>query len=126
MAFAQRIGLLLFLLATAGFFSVASPHFPSLRNIFNIFVQSSPTLLAAVGMTVVIATAGIDLSVGSIMALSGILAALAMKTHLAGVGGYRRIIRALWGRPGERIARAWNEARSGGRRERGLFRGMKG
>lgn len=102
MAFAQRIGLLLFLLATAGFFSVASPHFPSFRNVFNIFVQSSPTLLAAVGMTVVIATAGIDLSVGSIMALSGILAALAMKIHSAGVGGV-----------------AGSSVRRGGGRERG-------
>ncbi|HOI93971.1 MAG TPA: ABC transporter permease [Syntrophobacter fumaroxidans] len=87
MAFAQRIGLLLFLLATAGFFSVASPHFFSFRNVFNIFVQSSPTLLAAVGMTVVIATAGIDLSVGSIMALSGILAALAMQANPTGIEG---------------------------------------
>jgi len=79
--------LLLFPVATAGFFSVASPHFPSFRNVTNILIRCSPTLFAGVGMTVVIATAGIDLSVGSLMVLSGTLAAVAMKPHSARVGG---------------------------------------
>jgi ribose transport system permease protein len=87
MALVQRLGLLLFLTAIAGLFSVASPHFLSYQNLANIFVQSAPTLLAAVGMTMVIATAGIDLSVGSIMALSGIIAALAMKSQFVAVNG---------------------------------------
>lgn len=79
--------MLLFLLAVAGLFSVTSPHFMSHQNLANILVQSSPTLLAAVGMTMVIATAGIDLSVGSIMALSSIIAALVMKAQsVAGNG----------------------------------------
>jgi ribose/xylose/arabinose/galactoside ABC-type transport system permease subunit len=87
MALVQRFGLLLFLTAIAGLFSAASPHFLSYQNLANIFVQSAPTLLAAVGMTMVIATAGIDLSVGSIMALSSIIAALAMKSQLVAVNG---------------------------------------
>jgi len=87
MALFQRLGLLLFLSAIAGLFAVASPYFLSYQNFANIFVQSSPTLLAAVGMTMVIATAGIDLSVGSIMALSSIVAALAMKSQLAATSG---------------------------------------
>lgn len=78
---------MLFLLAVGGLFGVTSPHFMSHQNLANIFVQSSPTLLAAVGMTMVIATAGIDLSVGSIMALSSIIAALAMKAQLVAANG---------------------------------------
>ncbi|MHC1729512.1 MAG: ABC transporter permease [Syntrophobacteraceae bacterium] len=87
MAFVQRFGLLLFLLAIAGLFSVTSPHFFSQQNLANILVHSAPTLLTAVGMTMVIATAGIDLSVGSIMALSSIIAALAMKSQLVTSNG---------------------------------------
>lgn len=87
MAFARRLGLLFFLAAVAALFSVASPHFLSTQNLANILVQSTPTLLAAVGMTIVIATAGIDLSVGSIMALSGVVAALAMKSQLESTTG---------------------------------------
>lgn len=79
--------MLLFLLAVAGLFSVTSPHFMSHQNLANILVQSSPTLLAAVGMTMVIATAGIDLSVGSIMALSSIIAALVMKVQSVAANG---------------------------------------
>ena len=87
MAFVQRFGLLLFLLAIDGLFGLTSPHFLSHQNLANILVQSAPTLLAAVGMTMVIATAGIDLSVGSIMALSSIIAALAMKSQLVAANG---------------------------------------
>jgi ribose/xylose/arabinose/galactoside ABC-type transport system permease subunit len=82
MAHFQRLGLFFFLVAIGVLFSVASPHFLSLQNLSNILVQSTPTLLAATGMTMVIATAGIDLSVGSIMALSSILSATAMKTEV--------------------------------------------
>ncbi len=81
MAPLERLGLVFFLTAIAGLFSVVSPHFLAYQNVVNILVQSTPTLLTAVGMTVVIATAGIDLSVGSVMALSSILAALAMKAQ---------------------------------------------
>jgi ribose/xylose/arabinose/galactoside ABC-type transport system permease subunit len=88
MALFQRLGLFLFLTAIAVFFSVLSPHFLSLQNLANIFVQTTPTLLAAVGMTMVIATAGIDLSIGSIMALSGVIAALAMKSQIVGLNGF--------------------------------------
>jgi ribose transport system permease protein len=51
--------------------SVASPFFLSGRNIINILYQISSTGILAVGMTCIIITGGIDLSVGSIFEISG-------------------------------------------------------
>jgi ribose transport system permease protein len=51
------------------------PTFPTLGNFNNIATQSSFLLIVAVGMTFVILTGGIDLSVGSVYALGGVLAA---------------------------------------------------
>ena len=48
------------------------------RNIFNVLRQSAPNLLLACGMTMVIILGGIDLSVGSIIAMSGVLCAAAV------------------------------------------------
>jgi simple sugar transport system permease protein len=47
----------------------------------DILQNGAPVMLLAVGMTLVIALAGIDLSVGSVMALAGTVAALAMTGH---------------------------------------------
>lgn len=63
---------LLFLIALV---SMLNPHFFSLDNLLNIFRQTSVNAIIAVGMTLVILTAGIDLSVGSVLALCGALAA---------------------------------------------------
>jgi len=79
----QRPGLLVFLLVMGAFFSVLSPHFLTWENLTNILVQSAVHIMVAVGMTMVIATEGIDLSVGSILALSGIFTAWLMKTGMA-------------------------------------------
>lgn len=51
--------------------SVINPRFMSLGNIFNVLRQSSVNAVIAIGMTLVILTGGIDLSVGSILAISG-------------------------------------------------------
>ncbi len=56
-----------------------SPHFFTERNLFNILDQSVVLGIVAVGMTLVILTGGIDLSVGSIAGLSGIVLALLLK-----------------------------------------------
>lgn len=75
-----RYGALIFLVALFIFFSLAKPNsFPTLFNLFNIMRQASIAGLVAVGMTFVILTGGIDLSVGSIVALAGIIAAAAYK-----------------------------------------------
>lgn len=55
--------------------SIAFPTFPTVGNLANVLTQSSFLLIIAVGMTFVILTGGIDLSVGSVFALGGVLAA---------------------------------------------------
>lgn len=63
---------LLVLIAVVG---IQNPMFVSWDNVSNIFRQTSINAVIAVGMTMVILTAGIDLSVGSILALTGAVAA---------------------------------------------------
>lgn len=55
--------------------SIISPTFFTSRNLINVAKQASITSVIGVGMTFVLITGGIDLSVGSVMALSGTLAA---------------------------------------------------
>ncbi|CPR15395.1 ribose ABC transporter permease [Brenneria goodwinii] len=55
--------------------SAMSPNFFTLNNLFNILQQTSVNAIMAVGMTLVILTSGIDLSVGSLLALTGAVAA---------------------------------------------------
>jgi ribose transport system permease protein len=62
--------------------SILSPVFLTVTNVLNVIRQSSIYGIMAVGMTFVILTAGIDLSVGSILALSGALAAGSLKAGL--------------------------------------------
>ena len=62
----------------------ASDTFLSLSNVINILRQVSINALIAVGMTLVILTGGIDLSVGAVMALSGTVAAGLMAGGLSG------------------------------------------
>ncbi len=58
-----------------GIFPGTSEYFVTLKNLFNVLRQISTNLLLACGMTMVIILGGIDLSVGSVIALSGVLAA---------------------------------------------------
>jgi ribose/xylose/arabinose/galactoside ABC-type transport system permease subunit len=70
----QQYAALAALVALLLFNVVVTPHFVSLQT-FNVnMTQVTPILIVAVGMTFVIATAGIDLSVGSLMAVAGQLA----------------------------------------------------
>ncbi|WP_202080654.1 ABC transporter permease subunit [Caldalkalibacillus salinus] len=55
--------------------SILTPNFLTLSNVLNILRQVSINALIALGMTFVILTGGIDLSVGAILALSGALTA---------------------------------------------------
>lgn len=67
------------LLGFAALFAFLSPHFWSLGNLRSIAEQSSINLIAAVGMTFVVASAGIDLSSGAVVALSGVVMALSLR-----------------------------------------------
>jgi ribose transport system permease protein len=75
----DRLAPLGFLLALAVFFSVRSHGFLTQDNLTNIAVQISVIAVIAIGETFVIVAAGIDLSVGSMVALTGVTAALLMK-----------------------------------------------
>lgn len=68
----DRVGILVVLLALVGFMAVAAPNFGSVDNLLNIARSISINAILAAGMTFVILTAGIDLSVGSILAVSGV------------------------------------------------------
>jgi inositol transport system permease protein len=69
-----RAAPLAFLLVLMLVFSVLQPRFLSELNLFNVMRQISITGLIALGMTFVILTGGIDLSVGSVVALAGLVA----------------------------------------------------
>lgn len=56
-------------------FPGTSEYFLTVKNLFNVLRQISTNLLLACGMTMVIILGGIDLSVGSVIALSGVIAA---------------------------------------------------
>jgi ribose transport system permease protein len=58
---------------------ILSPYFLTVSNLLNILEQSSINAIIAVGMTFVIITAGIDLSVGSILAFSGVVLATVLQ-----------------------------------------------
>lgn len=73
---------LIFLLLLMGIFALLEPRFLMPLNLFNVMRQVSIFGLLAIGMTFVILTRGIDLSVGSLLALTGLVAAAVAKGGL--------------------------------------------
>lgn len=71
----SRVQSIIGLVALCIILSIATPRFFTFSNLFNILRQTSLNAIMAVGMTFVILTAGIDLSVGSILAFSSAVAA---------------------------------------------------
>lgn len=71
----QKFGPLLALLLIVAIITVINPSFMTSTNILNVLRQVSISALIAFGMTFVILTGGIDLSVGSTLALTGAIAA---------------------------------------------------
>ncbi len=68
----RELGLLALLLLVIGIFWTISPAFRSPENFRNVLRDQAPLAILATGMTLVILTGGIDLSVGSVVALSGV------------------------------------------------------
>jgi ribose/xylose/arabinose/galactoside ABC-type transport system permease subunit len=66
----SRLAPLVFLVTLVIVFGTLEPRFLSKLNLLNVLRQVSITGLIAVGMTYVILTSGIDLSVGSLLALA--------------------------------------------------------
>lgn len=99
-------GPLMFLIALMVVFTVMKPSFIDPINLFNITRQISITGLIALGMTFVILTAGIDLSVGSLLAFCGMAAAVVAKggtantlsldpSQAAGYGWFAALLAAI-------------------------------
>ena len=65
----EGLGLTIVVIVLAIIFSLINPRFATVVNFINILTQSSYYVIIAVGMTFVITNAGIDLSVGSLLAL---------------------------------------------------------
>ena len=72
------IGLILF----SAIVAMINPRFLSVANILNVFRQSSINAVIAIGMTFVILTGGIDLSVGSILAFCGAVSAAMLSSGI--------------------------------------------
>ncbi|MCZ7554211.1 MAG: ABC transporter permease [Anaerolineales bacterium] len=60
-------------------FSILSPYFLTLNNFVNIFRQSAPLAMVAVGITIVIISGGIDLSIASSISLCSVILAMLIK-----------------------------------------------
>jgi len=73
-----RGGPLIALVLLSAYLTFATPYFFTIGNFTNVIRQSSITAILAVGQTLVIITAGIDLSVGAIAAISACVAAVLM------------------------------------------------
>lgn len=75
----------LVLVALCVLFSIQRPDaFPTLFNAQTLMVETAPLLMLAVGMTFVIITAGIDLSVGSVLVFAGVVSAQSMEALAGG------------------------------------------
>ena len=75
------LGIVIALAALCLDLTIASPVFLTVSNFLNVFQQISINFVVAVGMTFVIISGGIDLSVGSNIALSGLLMGILMKNY---------------------------------------------
>lgn len=71
----KKYGIILVLFMMIIVISILRPTFLTSRNLFNVLTQVSIFGIMSLGMTLVITSKGIDLSVGSVLALAGVLAA---------------------------------------------------
>jgi ribose transport system permease protein len=82
----QRLLPFFTLIALFIFLSIVSPSFLTATNLSSVARQTAVINIMALGMTVVIISGGIDLSVGSILALAGLLGAMAMHSYPVAAG----------------------------------------
>ena len=89
----REFNVLAALVVAGAVISIATPYFLTVDNLMGVFRSISLTGIMAIGMVMVIVTAGIDLSVGSVLGLSGLTTAMCFGAGLpqvvcilAGVG----------------------------------------
>lgn len=74
-----QCGIYIIFMLLVVFFSLYAKRFLTAKNIINILQQSVPVGIATVGMVFVLLTAGIDISVGSVMYCCGVISAFILK-----------------------------------------------
>ncbi len=79
----KKYGIVFVLILMVIGISLLSPRFLTPNNIFNVLTQSAIFGIMALGMTLIITSKGIDLSVGSVLALTGVVAASLGQSALA-------------------------------------------
>jgi len=77
----RRSGVFIGLLLLCAALSFLTPFFLTVSNILNVIRQTSIIAIVGIGMTFVILTGGIDLSVGSVLALSGVITAFCIVNY---------------------------------------------
>ncbi|ALN74927.1 sugar ABC transporter permease (plasmid) [Aureimonas sp. AU20] len=83
----QEYGIFIAFLVLVAVLALSNEFFLTAGNISNVLLQTSINGVLAIGMTFVILTRGIDLSVGSVVALAGMVSASLATTSPAGVAG---------------------------------------
>ena len=76
----RQFGTLIGLVLLCAALWILTPHFLTMSNLVNVVEQTSINAIVAVGMTFVILSGGIDLSVGSIVALAGVVLGTALQS----------------------------------------------
>jgi ribose transport system permease protein len=87
------------LVAICIIFPLVTPSFLSPGNLINVIRQASINIVLATGMTFVILTGGIDLSVGSILSVTAVVGVLVSLIPGAGL----LAVPAAWINPDERV-----------------------
>ncbi|MGF6990221.1 ribose transport system permease protein [Lachnospiraceae bacterium PM6-15] len=82
----KKYNLILLLLIFIIISTVLSPNFLTIDNFLNLLQQASIPGIVAIGMTTVVLLGGIDLSVGSVLALSGMISSI-VAMNVPGIGG---------------------------------------
>jgi ribose transport system permease protein len=90
----QYVGVLTVLLILVGIFSYLQPQFHTWTNLLNILETNATLLILSVGLTFVLLVGGFDLSVGGVLALSGVSVA---KLLQIGVGTYGSMLIVILG-----------------------------
>ena len=75
----NEASVLLAVILVSGGIAMVTPYFLTMDNLMGVFRSFSLTAIMSIGMVMVIITGGIDLSVGSVMGLSGLVTALAFQ-----------------------------------------------
>jgi ribose/xylose/arabinose/galactoside ABC-type transport system permease subunit len=76
----KKYTMLIILIALIGFFSIVAPSFLSVRNFWNLILQNTYVIVAAVGMSFVMMAGALDLSVGYQVSTIGVVTATLMTT----------------------------------------------